>query len=384
MSVRFGLRALAVAVLVGACQVTSDGTAPPPASPSGPPAARVTGATKAEIQSTLTAQSAAIEKRDLAAFQRTIDTTRNALRRCETELFDTAGRTGAGPAPQVLRVEPYGAYARAWVDEGADRGVARWYFRQVDGRWVRSEPTSGEVGEERKTTIDGIDVEHWAIDDDVVAAIGEGTRAARDTVVKNLLGDAKQPFGIRFYPTRSVQGIQSCNVVGFHLPNQPNDKFIRLFRYWFTADGAALSPATISFIRHEGLHWAQDQFITGISARLDWWLVEGWPDYVGESRSASYKRAVICGTPAPTYKQLADGPRTDLPDTRPEDAVRYYAFANTMIEYLYTQFGNSAYRELLLAYKELADPKANLPKVLRVTPEQFHSGWIAFARKKYC
>lgn len=377
------LRAAIVATLLAACTTT---TAPPPVSPSpsGPVAAQVTERTKSEIQATLNAQFAAIEKRDLTAFQRTIDTTRNSLRRCETELFDVAGRTGVRPAPQVVRVQAYGAYVRAWVDEGGDRGVARWYFRQLDGRWVRSEPTSSEVGDEKKTTVDGIDIDYWSIDEDVLGAIRDGTRAARDTVLKSLLGEAKQPFGIRFYPTRSVQGIQDCNVVGFHLPNQPNDKYIRFFRYWFAPDGTALSPSTITFIQHEGLHWAQDQFITGISARLDWWLVEGWPDFIGESRSVSYKRGVICGTPAPTYKQLADGPRSDLPDTKPEDAVRYYAFANTMIEYLYAQFGNSAYRDLLLAYKELADPNANLPKVLKVTPEQFHGGWIAYARKKYC
>ena len=249
---------------------------------------------------------------------------------------------------------------------------------------MQSEPTSDEVGAEKKTTVGGIDIDYWAIDDDVIDPIRQGTLAARDAVVKSQLAEAKQPFGIRFYPTRSVQGIVDCSVVGFHLPNRPDDKYIRFFRYWFTPDGKALTPATISFIQHEGLHWAQDQFITGITARLDWWLVEGWPDFIGESRSAAAKRSAVCGPAIPTYKQLADGPRTDLPDTKPEDAVRYYALANTMIEYLYAQFGNSAYRDLLLAYKDLADPNRNLPAVLKVTPEQFHSGWIAFARKKYC
>ena len=27
-----------------------------------------------------------------------------------------------------------------------------------------------------------------------------------------------------------------------------------------------------------------------IEARLDWWLVEGWPDYIGESRSLGVKK----------------------------------------------------------------------------------------------
>ena len=380
------LAATLLAAAVVACTAPATPSAGPSPSASGAAAVQVTDRTKGELQAVLQAQQTAVARRDLKAYQSTFDGTRPAFRRCKGETFDVAGRQGAAEGePQVVRVEPYGGiYARAWVDSGGDRGARRVYFRQVEGSWVESEPTSDEVGAEKKTTIDGIDIDYWGIDDDVIDAIKHGTLAARDAVVKNQLGPSKQPFGIRFYPTRSVAGPQACNVVGFHLPNRPEDKYIRFFLYWFTPDGKALSPDTISFIQHEGLHWAQDQFITGISARLDWWLVEGWPDYIGQSRSTAYKRAVVCGTPTPTYKQLADGPRDDLPDTKPEDAVRYYAFANTMIEYLYAQFGPNAYRDLLLAYKDLADPSKNLPAVLKVTPEQFHSGWIAAAKKRYC
>ncbi len=372
-----------VATLV-ACSAPAPVTSSP--APSGAVAVQVTDKTKGELQAVLQAQRDALVKRDLKAYQATFDGARSAFRRCKQQTFDVAGRQGAAAsAPQIVRVEPYGGtYVRAWIDEGAATGVSRTYFRVVDGKWMQTEPTSDEVGAEKKTTVDGIDIDYWGIDDDVIDALGKGTLAARDSVLQNQLTESKQPFGIRFYPTRSVTGIVECSVVGFHLPNKPDDKYIRFFRYWFTPDTKALSPATISFIQHEGLHWAQDQFIAGISARLDWWLVEGWPDYIGESRSTDYKRGVVCATAAPTYKQLADGPRTDLVETNPEDAVRFYAFANTMIEYLYAQFGPDAYRKLLVAYKELADPNTNLPAVLNVTPEQFRAGWLAFAKKRYC
>ncbi len=370
--------------VVAACTTST----PPPSSPSpsGPALVQVTDKTKGEIQTAVQKQREALAKRDITAYQSTIDLTRNAFRRCKLESFDIAGRQGASSAvPQVVKVEPFGGtYVRAWVDEGGNTGIARTYFRVVDGRWIQSEPTADEVGAEKKTSIDGIDIDYWAIDDDVVESLRKGTLAARDAVVRNQLAESTHPFGIRFYPTKTVAGIVDCSVVGFHLPNRPEDKYIRFFRYWFAPDTTGLSEPTISFIQHEGLHWAQDQFITGISARLDWWLVEGWPDYIGRSRSTDYKRAVVCTTATPTYKQLADGPRTDLPDTNPEDAVRYYAFANSMVEYLYAQYGPDAYKKLLLAYKDLADPNKNLPAILGVTPDAFRSGWIAFAKKKYC
>jgi hypothetical protein len=55
-----------------------------------------------------------------------------------------------------------------------------------------------------------------------------------------------------------------------------------------------------------------------------------------------------------------------------------------MIEYLYAQYGPNAYKQLLLAYKDLADPSKNLPAVLKVTPAEYHTAWIAFSKKKYC
>jgi hypothetical protein len=379
---RWAVIVLASAVLAAACTGPAPVVSP---APTGPEKVQVTDRTKDEIQAVVQAQRDAILKRDLKAYQATFDGERLALRRCKTESFDVAGRTGTALDARVVKVEPYGdTYVRAWVDEGGDRGVARAYFRRVEGRWVQTEPTKDEVGAEKKTTIEGIDIEYWAIDEDVVAALGKGTVAARDSVVENQLTEAKRMFGIRFYPTRTVAGIVECLVVGFHIPNQKEDKFIRFFRYWFTSDLASLSPSTISFIQHEGLHWAQDQFIPGISARLDWWLTEGWPDYIGKSRTEAYKKATICTAPAPTLKQLADGPRTDLPEFPQEEAVRYYAFANTMIEFLYTRFGPSAYRDLLVAYKDLASAAQNFPKVLKVTPDEFYTGWLAFAKQKYC
>ncbi|MBI2772874.1 MAG: hypothetical protein HYX56_00050 [Chloroflexi bacterium] len=383
--IRRGTLTLIAAVLVIAgCTTTATPTASPSAS--GAAAIVITEKTVGELQAVLVAQRGALSKGDLKAYQATYDTARPAFRRCKQEAFDIAGRQGVGgTAPRILKVTPYlDTYVRAWVDEGSN-GLVRTYFRMVDGKWIQSEPTSDEVGAEKNKTFDTIDINYWGVDDDVIDALGKGTLEARDFVVKNELTGSKKPFGIRFYPTRGVAGLQECSVVGFHIPNAPaDDKFIRFFRYWFTGDMKSLSPVTITFIQHEGLHWAQDQFITGITARLDWWLVEGWPDYIGQSRSTDYKRTVVCSTATPTLKQFQDGPRTDLPETNPEDAVRYYAFANTMIEYLYAQFGPNAYRDLLVAYEEVADANKNFPLVLKVGSADFYTGWVAFAKKKYC
>jgi len=201
-------------------------------------------------------------------------------------------------------------------------------------------------------------------------------------VLDNLLSDTRRdPLAIRFYPTRSVSGIQGCTVVGFHLTNVASDPYVRFFRYWFNTDGS-MSPSTITFISHEWLHWAQDQFSPGITARLPWWLVEGWPDYVGQSRSEGTLKFVLCQTATPTLKQLEDGADPNGP---PELSPQYYAFANSMVEYLYATYGGKdAYRKLALAFKEDAVPANVFPKVLNVTAAKFYDDWKIAAKKKYC
>jgi len=339
--------------------------------------------TRGAIQALLQKQHDTMATRDQTAFAATVDPDRLALKRCANESYDIATRQGVGAVPQVGKIEAYlDTYVRAYVQEGAT-GLRRIFFRQTaDGKWVQTEPKDDELGGEKKTTVEDIQIDYWGIDQDVVDALGKGTLAARKVVLDNLLSPSRRdPLAIRFYPTRSVSGIQGCTVVGFHLTNVASDPYVRFFRYWFNADGT-ISPATITFMSHEWLHWAQDQFSAGITARLPWWAVEGWPDYVGQSRTDDTKKFVVCQTATPTLKQLEDGADPNAP---PELSPQYYAFANTMVEYLYAQYGGiDAYRRLALGFKDDARSAIVFPKVLNITADQFYDGWKAAAKKKYC
>lgn len=371
------------ALFIASC---SSGTPAPAASGSASAAAakpQINEQTRGAIQAVLQKQHDTMATRDQTAFATTIDPDRLALKRCANESYDIATRQGVGNVPQVGKIEPYlDTYVRAYVQEGAN-GIRRIFFRQgADGKWVQTEPKDDELGGEKKTTAGDIQIDYWGIDQDVIDALGKGTVEAQKLVLANTLSTTRRdPFAIRFYPTRSVSGIQGCTVVGFHLTNVASDPYVRFFRYWFNSDGT-ISPATISFMSHEWLHWAQDQFSPGITARLPWWLVEGWPDYVGQSRTADQIKFVLCQTQTPTLKQLEDGADPNGP---PELAPQYYAFANTMVEYQYATYGGAdGYRKLLLAFKDDARSAIAFPAALGITPEAFYSGWQAAAKKKYC
>jgi hypothetical protein len=339
--------------------------------------------TRGAIQALMQRQHDTDATRDQKAYEATFDPERRALVRCANEKFDIDGRQGVGNTAQVGKIEAYlDTYVRAWVTEGT-LGLRRIFFRQLpDGKWVQTEPKDDELGGEKKTTVEDIQIDYWGLDQDVIDALGKGTLAAKKTVLENLLSESRRDaLAIRFYPTKSVAGIQGCTVVGFHFQNIPTDPYVRFFRYWFNQDGTISAP-TITFITHEWLHWAQDQFSAGITARLPWWLVEGWPDYVGQSRGTEANRFVICQTATPALKQLEDGADPNGP---PELGIQYYSFANSMVEYQYATYsGKEGYKKLALAFKEDARPSVAFPKALGITPEKFYDDWKAWAKKKFC
>ena len=370
------LIALFVAAAVLACTPI---TTPPVASASAGVVEKpvINEQTRGDIQALLQKQVSAMSSKDQTAFQSTIDQERRALLRCATENYDISTRQGVPGVNQVAKIELYlDTYVRAWVQEGSN-GLRRIFFRKIDGKWVQSEPLDTELGGEKKVTVDDVQIEYWGIDQDAVDGFSKASSAAKAVVLGNLLSDNRRDaLIVRFYPTRGVAGIQSCTTAGYHLTNVATDPAIRMLRYWFTASGDQ-SPLTVSIISHEWLHWAQDQFIPGIAARLPWWATEGWPDYAG-----LVKRTVPCQATWPTLKQLEDGADPNGP---PELGAQYYSYANTMIEYLYTTYGGkAAYAKMLTAFKDDAVPANVFPKVFNVSSTKFYDDWTAWAKKKYC
>ena len=239
------MKRLLIAFAVWSIAISCTPTATPPTASASTGVAEkpaINEQTRGEIQALLQKQVNTMSSKDQTGFQATIDQDRRALVRCANESYDIATRQGVGAAPQVGKIEPYlDTYVRAYVQEGS-HGLRRIFFRKVDGKWVQTEPMDSELGGEKKTTVEDIQIDYWGIDQDVIDAIGKGTLVSRKLVLDNLLSDTRRdPLAIRFYPTRSVSGIQACTVVGFHLTNVASDPYVRFFRYWFNTDGS-MSP----------------------------------------------------------------------------------------------------------------------------------------------
>ena len=340
--------------------------------------------TKPEIVDLLQRRQAALTFKDLHGFQTTVDLTRPAFRRCEQETFDAAARQGfIAPAINVVKVEPYGdSYVRAYVQDGSS-GVERLYFRRDGDRWVLTEPKIDELGGERSRVVEGVRVDYWGIDEDVVGFVGHEAAATREFLTQYANSTIRDPYSVKLIPTRETAGIVACQFVAFANSRDEHAPFIGMWQLWLSPSLDRVSDYEQLVLRHEGLHYLQDQFSHSIAIRLDWWLIEGWPDFIAKSRGRYAIVAAVCESSVPTLKRIIDGVPTE-PDTPPELTGNYYALANSMVEYVYATYGPQSYWNLVALYKDNVDYRVNYPKIFKVEPDAFYQGWLAFAKKKYC
>ena len=337
-----------------------------------------------ELEAVLQRKADAIRRHDLAAFESTIDLSRGEFGRCWLEAFDEAAR-GSAPfgtlGTKIVKLEPYlGTYVRAYVQDD-ETSISRRYFRRDGATWLLTEPRDGELGDERTKTVDGLDVAYWSIDEDISDTVAAEAVATRRFVTELQQAPARDPFALRIYPTRGTMPAQSCRTAGVALVNA-NDPYIRIFSMWLAPSLDALSADTRALFRHEGLHWIQEQFSPGIALRLDWWLMEGWPDYVANAARPN-TAALLCAGRAPTLSDLRRGATSD-PKAPSELASQFYAYAHNMVEFLYARFGPDAYWSFMTQYASTMNADVVYPSVVRESAAQFYADWLAWATQRYC
>ena len=380
------IRLLAVAAISSAVLSACVGEPAASPSPSTTAATRltITDKTKPEIEAVLRARQQALARKDLKAFQATVDLARPAFRRCQQEDFDIASRIGApADGPRVAKVEPYGdSYLRAYVEDGPS-DLSRMYFRRDGDRWILTEPRIEELGGERSRTVFGVRIDYWGIDEDIVDIAARDAAETRDYIKPYANGPIKDPYSVKLIPTREAAGIVACIFTAFMNTLDEHSPFIAVRRLWLAPSLDRLSDGMRAILHHEGFHYLQDQFSHRITVRLDWWLVEGWPDYVARTSSLGAIEYSLCLANVPPLKRIIDGVPTE-PDTPAELTAQFYALANTMVEYVYATYGPRTYWDLVALYKENTDYRVNYPQIFKVEPATFYERWLAYAKQKYC
>lgn len=389
-----GRRSVAIltvlAVIIGGCATAQRSPGDGPGS-----SADVTA-----IQALLRARADAIGRGDLQAFLATIDPARPTLRRTEQELFaDPQAIALSRSTFKVSAPTTYLGYTRAFVErvlEGAAFAGAfggapanvRTYFRKDGGRWLLSEPTTDELGGERRSAVGDVDVTYWGADEDLANLYVAEAQAAHDFALRNGPGSVEFKYGLTVIPTAAVAGPGWTASIG--TTTQPNRT--RIFPGNLGLDPATreLSAYTRFQLRATAIDQLRDAALPGVGARLTShrWLPDGFVLSVTGLDLAATIRQACAGTPPPTLRQLNDGPPPfGTPGVSAADVGgRFYAYASALTAYLLETFKNDGYWRLLRAINEggVGGTPAAFTRALGISEEALYAAAIARANKRYC
>jgi hypothetical protein len=363
---------------------------------------------RSAIEAVLQKRATAVVGNDVASFRSTVDDARPALRRTQQDLFDMMRMRGGSTMTKVLKLETYGAYTRAYVDDSPELmllGAAgplsykRVYFRQEAGTWLLTEPKVDELGAEKRQRIGDVDVEYWAIDDDIVEVVAREVTTLRAEVAKMIPSMNKSPISLRLYPTSESIGLAIVSgAAASHPINIARDPTFRLYDLWWAASPSELAPFSRFVLRDQLLGMAREQLAPLAYVRMDWWLRHGLGHASGGPDMGDAMRGV-CAEPL-AWKQMFDGPQKDdamgggglgmggdtfVPTYEAfmsPTAPRAFAEARSMVEYLRAVHGEHAYWDLVIAYGDGAGSSAAYATAINLSPERFYSEWLTWARAR--
>lgn len=360
---------VALALVLAACSPGGESPAPTPSAPA-------SVSVLAELRDLFAARRKALTAQDLDAYQRTYDGSKSAFAACMREQFDAGESESLTP----VRAEPFGTYYRVIVAD-AEGDYHRVFARRDGGTLQLTEPAADEVGELR-SKIDGpIRVNYWAIDEDIADGVAIAAHQVYDIVAREALVTTKANFSVQLYPVRSLTNDAPCWIAG----SQTGSRFrpvINLPVYALSFDAAFRmpSPSTYLLIRHEALHWIQEQNAPGAFARAPWWLVEGWPEFMAQFDASDVIR-VLCVAGFPDMEDVTQHRR--VTDVSGLEATIRYAVASTMVDHVVTTYGTRRYWELY-AGSLLADNDRVFKVLLGRDQAAHYEVWLDWVEAKYC
>jgi hypothetical protein len=290
---------------------------------------------------------------------------------------------GHAEPTEPIKVDAFGDYYRVIVS--IPGGYQRFFVRRAGDGLRLTEPQPSEIGESRSRTDGPIRVDYWAVDEDVSEGIATAAHHAYDLAAGEAVGTPKATFSVHLYPVRSFLAGAPCWLAGA-VGTSDTNPVISLPVYVLPFDQAFRTPtvATYDVLVHEALHWVQGQNAYGASLSAPWWLREGWPDRVARIDRRDTVRVVLCATGFPTATELGRHGLAVFDETTTIDAARQYAAANIMVEYLFATYGPQTYWDLYGGAAKAVDNDVVFRTVLGVDQATFYTGWLAWAKARYC
>lgn len=351
---------------------------------------------KAGIQQTLDVYAKAFNDNDAKLLQQTVDQANAPFRRLVQGTFDRyqqsfrAGQIHWSFKANTVTPRDLG-FMMAQI-ERQDGGVADWTFRQVNGKWLLSEPTEKQIGKRTQ-----VDTEHfvfysypWA--DDVTPQLMKLMESARNQVLERLGKLSDQKLSVYIKPVFGVGSAENPNVAAYCdcMGNGTRARMIifapHSYQFSFYDPSTGWEPELQSTLTHEYTHFVNDRMFTPMARMADW-MYEGIAEYVSDNpRSGEVQAAVSSDHIIPIIDPSGQVNKQDLEHIYILETDRSLAYgeAYSLVAYIAEKHGGlDGWWKLMQVY----DKEQNFDKALQgafgVSYQDFDKDWRAWLKQKY-
>ena len=353
----------------------------------------------AELQTVVDTWSEAYEEVDVEKLRSVIDPKSLALRRTQGELFksrtESLGATGRDWSARVVDVTPRDlGYVLAHIDVGSQRYP--FTFKQVNGKWMMSEPKRAEIGKKQKQETENFVFEYYPWDEKILPEIVEQMEAAEDLVVNKMGRGPENKPTVRLNPTTEVGNASGATLAYYQRGSGAQRGKQTMVINSPDSYGAVSYDSTAGWkpdlrvtLAHEFTHLLNDCCFTPIARQNDW-MTEGLAEYITDgpvSRQGQVALAVQSDAIIPI--QIADSERYDKQDLEhltllDKDISLAYGLSSSIVDYIVRNHGGmDGYWKLIGDYDKTQNFDQSLQNVLGINFQQFDEGWRADLKKQF-
>ncbi len=351
---------------------------------------------KAGIQQTLDLYAQAYNDNQPNMLKQVVDQSNLPFRRLVQGRFDSYQQSiFAGQVTfdyKVDSIKPRDlSFVQAQVTRANDGAVADLLFRQVNGKWLLSEPTEEQIGKRQK-----IETKHfvyytypWA--DDINPKFEQLMESARAKVLERLGKVPDTQTNVYILPVFGVGSPQDAGVLAYYDRARRGEARIVIFApqsfsFGFYDPSQGWEPELQGTLTHEYTHLVNNASFTPIARMADW-MVEGLAEYVSDNPRASEVRdAVQSGNIIPIIDTSGQYNKQDLEHLTilDQDVSLAYGLSYSLVAYVNETYGGmDGYWKLVQAF----DKRQNFDKALQdafgTSYEQFDKDWRVWLKQKY-
>ncbi len=268
--------------------------------------------------------------------------------------------------------------------------AADWLFRQVDGRWVLSEPTVEQVGAPRIVEHEHFTFTTYPWAGDVNNEVIKRMENARLRVQERLSQAPAEKAEVHIIPIYGLTRGTNPSFIAQYLPSQEGlDRIMiyapRSFLFGFYDPQIGWEQDLENVLTHEYTHMAHERNFDN-AGNLATWMSEGLAEYVAGSTSITLAfEAARTGDIIPIVDTESDVlNKQDLAHfySLDKDIGLAYGLSQSLVTYIVETYGGlDAFWKLARALDETQDLDEALRAAFKVTYTGFDRGWRAWLAK---